>query len=127
MEDPVIQYKSLDQANELIKNRTQGILTGYFESEDSPEYKTFSKVRKTRLYLTSENIKVAKALQEDCQFIAGFGDASAKERITGENILFKDKMSGSAVRRLTFQILSVKLFVSQLAKRYSLVHWPITI
>ena len=45
MEDPVVQYKSLDEANELIQNRTQGILTGYFESEDSLEYKTFSKVR----------------------------------------------------------------------------------
>ena len=46
MEDPVVQYKSLDEANELIQNRTQGILTGYFESEDSLEYKTFSKVWK---------------------------------------------------------------------------------
>ena len=43
---------------------------------------------------------MAKALQEDCTFIAGFGDASAKERITGENILFKDKIGGSAVSSL---------------------------
>ena len=49
---------------------------------------------------------MAKALQEDCTFIAGFGEASAKERITGENILFKDKIGGSAVRMFSLDFES---------------------
>ena len=55
---------------------------------------------------------MAKALQEDCTFIAGFGEASAKERITGENILFKDKIDGSAVRFFSLDFGS-EFFCSQ--------------
>ena len=83
MKDPVVKYESLDEANQLIASRTRGILTGYFEQEDSAAYSTFS--------------QVAKALQEECQFIAGFGAASEKERITGKNILFRDMVDGVAV------------------------------
>jgi len=82
MKDPVVKYASLEEANQRIESRTRGILTGYFEREDSTAYSTFS--------------KVAKALQEECQFIAGFGAASEKERITGENILFRDVADGVA-------------------------------
>ena len=66
----------------MIDNRSRGILVGYFTSQDSTEYKTFS--------------KVAKALSEECSFIAGFGDASEKERVTGDNIMFYDVEHGSA-------------------------------
>ena len=45
---------------------------------------------------------MAKALQDDCDFIAGFGEASAQERITGDNIIFKDKVSGDAVSSIGF-------------------------
>ena len=44
MKDPVKKFDSLDDANQLIANRSQGILAGYFENEDSEEYLTFSKV-----------------------------------------------------------------------------------
>ena len=44
MKDPVKKFESLDDANQLIANRSQGILAGYFENEDSEEYLTFSKV-----------------------------------------------------------------------------------
>ena len=44
MKDPVKKFESLDDANQLIANRSQGILAGYFEKEDSEEYLTFSKV-----------------------------------------------------------------------------------
>ena len=42
---------------------------------------------------------MAKALQDDCQVLAGFEEASAKERVTGDNIVFKDKPNGNAVSR----------------------------
>ena len=60
---------------------------------------------------------MSKALQEDCTFIAGFGEASAKERITGENILFKDKIGGSAVRIL-FREFKVNFSFSQSVRQF---------
>ena len=39
---------------------------------------------------------MAKALSEECSFIAGFGAASEKERVTGDNIMFYDVEHGSA-------------------------------
>ena len=82
LKDPVEEFKNLDEAKKIVDNRNRGILVGYFSSSDSTEYKTFS--------------KVAKALSEECSFIAGFGAASEKERVTGDNIMFYDVEHGSA-------------------------------
>jgi len=82
LKDPVEEFQNLDEAKRIIDDRKKGILVGYFGSADSTEYKTFS--------------KVAKALSEECSFIAGFGAASEKERVTGDNIMFYDVEHGSA-------------------------------
>merc|ERR1711937_822982 len=83
LKDPVQRFNSLEEAQNIEKRNTkQRHLIGYFESEDSPTYKNFA--------------KVATALQDDCKAIVGFGEASAKERVTGDNSVFKDKPNGNA-------------------------------
>lgn len=55
-------------------------IIGYFESKDSDSYKIFE--------------RVADDMRDDCEFHVGFGDASIKERQTGDNVVFKTNNEG---------------------------------
>ncbi|KAK3740163.1 hypothetical protein QZH41_014093, partial [Actinostola sp. cb2023] len=55
-------------------------LIAFFENKDSENYKTLE--------------KVAEDFRDDCNFRAGFGDASAQERKTGDNIIYRPENKG---------------------------------
>ena len=50
LKDPVVTFESLEEAQEKTEKRKRGILIGYFESAQSKEYSTFSKVLYTRFF-----------------------------------------------------------------------------
>jgi len=54
---------------------------GYFESRTNEDFKVFD--------------KLADELRDDCEFWAGFGEASAKERALGDSVVFRAKNAPS--------------------------------
>ncbi|XP_971182.2 endoplasmic reticulum resident protein 44 [Tribolium castaneum] len=60
LEDPVKEFKELRELNEIESNKR--IVIGYFDRRDQPEYNIFR--------------RVATNVKDDCQFYAGFGEAS---------------------------------------------------
>ncbi|XP_076453352.1 endoplasmic reticulum resident protein 44-like [Babylonia areolata] len=73
LKDPVVEHSTLAQLDELNKKKRNMI--GYFESKESENYRTFT--------------RVASLLRDDCSFHAAFGAVSASERTGGDNIGFR--------------------------------------
>ncbi|XP_031572662.1 endoplasmic reticulum resident protein 44-like [Actinia tenebrosa] len=77
MKSIVEEFHSLNDMNIDPKKRT---LIAYFEKRDSENFKTFE--------------KVAEDFRDDCNFRVGFGDVSAHERKTGDNIVYRPENKG---------------------------------
>ncbi|KAL9957695.1 hypothetical protein ACROYT_G034623 [Oculina patagonica] len=77
MKSKVIEFHALSDLNVDTGKRT---IIGYLENKDSDSFKNFE--------------KVAEEYRDDCNFHLGVGDASLKERQTGENIVFRPQNRG---------------------------------
>jgi len=77
--DPVQKVTSLEQLNDLTHadKRTKSQVVGYFESEDSDEFRNFQ--------------VSGDELVESCQFYAAIGDMAKPEMKQGANVVFKNK------------------------------------
>lgn len=73
MKDPVHHFSTTDEMEDF--EATKRSVIGYFGTKDTKEYQHF------------ENL--AKALKDDCNFYAGFGEVSQKERLSGDNVIFR--------------------------------------
>ena len=71
-------------------------VVGYFESEDSAEYKNFQ--------------VSADELVESCIFIAAIGDIAKPEMKNGPNVLFKNKLANRVDRPFYGQISNQEVF-----------------
>ncbi|XP_021927499.1 endoplasmic reticulum resident protein 44 isoform X2 [Zootermopsis nevadensis] len=69
--DPIREFADLKELKEL--DDTKRTVIGYFDQKDVPEYNVFR--------------KVATGLKEDCQFVVGFGAASAQMHPQGQPIV----------------------------------------
>ncbi|RMX46334.1 hypothetical protein pdam_00000688 [Pocillopora damicornis] len=78
MTSRIIEFHALSDLNVDTSKRT---VIAYLESKDSDNFKTYE--------------KVAEEYRDDCNFHVGVGDASLKERQTGENIVFRPQHVGS--------------------------------
>jgi len=96
--DPIIKVKELKEIDELTKpeKRHKSMVVGYFESEDSPEYKNFQ--------------ISADELVESCVFIAAIGDIAKPEMKNGQNVLFKNKLANRVDRPFYGQISNQEIF-----------------
>lgn len=77
--DPVNKLNSVYHINEFDFVKKPSVV-GYFEKEDSDNYKTF--------------FKVANLLRENCNFIAGFGDVATPQRTNGDKIVYRTVKGG---------------------------------
>lgn len=77
MTSKIVEFHALSDLNIDTSKRT---IVAYLESRDSDSFKTFE--------------KVADEFRDDCNFHVGVGDASLKERQTGENIIFRPPNRG---------------------------------
>ncbi|KAJ7340086.1 Endoplasmic reticulum resident protein 44 [Desmophyllum pertusum] len=77
MKSKIIEFHSLSDLNVESSRRS---IVGYLENKDSESFKNYE--------------KVAEDFREDCNFHLGVGDASIKERQTGENIVFRPQNRG---------------------------------
>ncbi|CAH3159572.1 unnamed protein product [Porites lobata] len=78
MQSRIQEFHALSDLNVDSSKRT---VIAYLESKDSDSYRNFE--------------KIAEEFREDCNFHVGVGDASVKERQTGENIVFRPQNRGS--------------------------------
>ncbi|XP_068688993.1 endoplasmic reticulum resident protein 44-like [Montipora capricornis] len=76
-----IKVQEFHTLSDLHVDTSKRSVIAYLESKESDSYKNFE--------------KVAEEFRDDCQFHVGFGDASAKERQTGDNIVFRPQNKGS--------------------------------
>ncbi|XP_058962610.2 endoplasmic reticulum resident protein 44 isoform X2 [Pocillopora verrucosa] len=77
MTSRIAEFHALSDLNVDTSKRT---VIAYLESKDSDNFKTYE--------------KVAEEFRDDCNFHVGVGDASLKERQTGENIVFRPQHRG---------------------------------
>ncbi|XP_028513934.1 endoplasmic reticulum resident protein 44 [Exaiptasia diaphana] len=77
MKSVIEEFHSLSDMNIDSSKRT---IIAYFEKKDSENYKQLE--------------KIAEDFRDDCNFRVGFGDASAQERKTGENIVYRPENKG---------------------------------
>jgi len=84
--DPVTKVASLDELTKLTNpaNRIKSQVIGYFESEDSDEFRNFQ--------------VSGDELVESCQFYAAVGDIAKPEMKQGANVLFKNKIKNRVDR-----------------------------
>ncbi|KAI8496177.1 Endoplasmic reticulum resident protein 44 [Branchiostoma belcheri] len=73
MKSNIKQVNDLKELNDIDSKKRN--IIGYFNSMDSPEYKTFQ--------------QVASNLRDDCDFTVAVGEISKKERLSGDNIIFR--------------------------------------
>lgn len=68
--DPVVTFSALKELHNLSEEKRH--LIGYMDRRDQPEYEMFR--------------KVAANLKDECQFHAGFGDASQQMHPAGKEL-----------------------------------------
>lgn len=84
--DPVVKVASLDELTKSTdpNSRSKSQVIGYFESEDSDEFRNFQ--------------VSGDELVESCQFFAAIGDMAKPEMKQGANVLFKNKIKNRVDR-----------------------------
>lgn len=71
--DPIREVSDLEDLKVL--DRSKRNIIGYFEKQDSANYKTFE--------------RIASILHDDCVFHASFGSVSQPERFGGDNVIYR--------------------------------------
>jgi len=96
--DPIVKVKSLDEITQMTQpeKRHKSMVVGYFESEDSDEYRNFQ--------------VSGDELTESCIFIAAVGDIAKPEMKNGPNVLFKNKLKNRVDRPFYGQLSNQEIF-----------------
>ncbi|XP_069476705.1 endoplasmic reticulum resident protein 44 [Ambystoma mexicanum] len=71
--NPIREIHDLEEIKTI--DHSKRTIVGYFDNEDSDNYRTFE--------------RVANILHDDCVFLAAFGSVSKPERYSGDNVIYK--------------------------------------
>ncbi|XP_063778725.1 endoplasmic reticulum resident protein 44 [Pseudophryne corroboree] len=71
--DPIRTIENLEELKTI--DRSKRTIIGFFERNDSDNYRTFA--------------KVANILHDDCVFLSAIGDVSKPERYSGDNVIYR--------------------------------------